>query len=80
LENIPTNFDHCGKQYICHVSKVSGAGDTSTFHLIDEKNFYLGRLRWSSFEKKLVFDAPHKTKELEQLADYFGDVVTAWYE
>jgi len=40
----------------------------------------LGRLRKSDFTKGWVFDGTPKTKELEQMADYFGDVVTAWYE
>lgn len=80
LDHIPVEFDHNGKHYKCHLSKVSGAGQTSVFHLMDGKNFYNGRLRWSDFENKWVFDPTPKTEDLKELADFFGDVVTAWYE
>jgi hypothetical protein len=80
MESIPIKFQCEAKKYMCHLSHVIGAGTTSCYHLQDDKNFYLGRLRWSEFENKWVFDSSPKTKDLEQLADYFGDVVTAWYQ
>ena len=80
MDEIPITFEYRLVKYKCHLSKVSGSGDTSTFHLTDDKNFYNGRLRWSDFLKSWVFDPTPKTKDLAELADYFGDVVTAWYE
>lgn len=79
-KDIPVKFEHNGRKYNCVLHKVAGGGDTSTFHLMDDKHFYNGRLRWSDFQKKWVFDSTPKTKDLEELADYFGEVVTAWYE
>ena len=80
MDHIPIEFEHAGKKYKCHLSKSSGAGDSSIFHLMDDKHFYKGRLRWSDFLKSWVFDPSPKTKDLAELADYFGDVVIAWYE
>ena len=78
LEQIPISFEHHGKRYKGHFSKVAGAGSTAVFHLMDDKNFYLGRLRM--VQNKWVFDATPKTKDLVELTEYFGQVVTAWYE
>lgn len=57
-----------------------GAGTSSTFHLHDDKNFYCGCLRWSDFENEWVFDPTPKSQDLAELADFFGDIVTAWYQ
>jgi len=78
MEEIPVCFEHKGEKYNCRLCKVFGAGDTSTWHLMDNKNYYLGRLRSSN--NKWIFDGTRKTKELEESADYVGDLITAWYE
>jgi hypothetical protein len=78
MESIPINFEHKGKHYNCKLSNVSGAG-CYMFHLNDGR-FYLGRLRWSDYEKGWVFDPNPKDPELAELADFFGDVVAGWYE
>ena len=80
MENIPVTFERDGNPYSGQLAQVAGAGGNSVFHLMDSKNFYCGRLRYSDFVKDWVFDPTPKTKELEQQADYFGDVVTAWYQ
>jgi len=80
MDQIPIELDCEGKKYKGHLSQVSGFGETSPFHLMDDKNFYNGSLRWSHFTKTSVFDTTPKTKDLVELANFFGDVVTAWYE
>lgn len=64
--------DYMGTHLQC---MVAGAG---IYHLMDDKNFYLGRLRQAN--GKWVFDATPKTKELEGMAEYFGDFLAAWFE
>ena len=78
MESIQIKFIHEGKQYDGNFSKVMGPGGTSTFHLMDHQNFYLGRLRIAN--NKLTFDATPRTQELKELADYFGDNITARHE
>lgn len=78
LEQIPISFEHNGKKYKGHFTKVSGAGDTGVFHLMDDQNFYNGRLRM--VHGKWIFDPTPKTADLKELTEYFGQVVTAWYE
>jgi hypothetical protein len=50
----------------------------NVWHLNDSKCFYLGRLRQAN--GKWVFDATPKTQELAEMADFFGDYLTAWLE
>jgi hypothetical protein len=78
MNTVPITFEHAGKNYKGHFSKVMGAGDTSTYHLMDRQNFYLGRLRIA--HNKWTFDASPRTQELKELADFFGDYIRAWYE
>jgi hypothetical protein len=80
MENIPVSFEIEGKNCNGRLVQVAGAGGNSVFHLMDNKNFYCGRLRYSDFIKDWVFDPTPKTQELEKQAYYFGDVVMAWYE
>ena len=63
---------------ITHLDNVGGAGSSAVFHLMDDKNFYLGRLRMVL--NNWVYDSTPTTLELKELTDYFGGVVTAWYE
>jgi hypothetical protein len=76
MNRIQITIEHEEKQYNAHFTNVMGAGDTSTYHLIDNKNFYLGRLR--RYAGRWAFDATPKSAELRALADYFGDYITNW--
>ena len=76
----PITFNHEGAQYKASFSKIMGAGDTSTYHLMDLQNFYFGRLRYPEFSKGWVFDPTPKTGELKELADFFGDYITNWQQ
>ena len=78
MNHIPITFGHLGKQYVGHFGNVMGGGHTSTFHLMDNKSYYLGRLRYSDFSIGWVFDPTPKTKELKELADFFGDYIMNW--
>jgi hypothetical protein len=73
-EHIPVSFDFEGKPYTGYLSFVNGAGGYH-WHLMVNK-FYWGVLVNKSYE--WVF---HDQKnELKEYADYFGDVLQAWYE
>jgi hypothetical protein len=50
-----------------------GAGDTSTFHLMDHESFYLGRIRIAN--NKWVFHPTPKTQELKELEDFFRAIL-----
>lgn len=75
MERILINFEYQGKNYSGYFNKVAGAGDSTVWHLYDDKNYYLGRLRYSD---KWVFDSTPTTKELAKSADFFADYLTAW--
>jgi hypothetical protein len=47
------------------------------WHLMDDKNYYLGRLRMAN--NKWVFDAPDKVAELADLAEFFGECLADKY-
>lgn len=78
MDNIPVSFEHKGKKTEGHLEKVSGAADTSTWHLMGTDKFYYGRLRRTN--DKWVFDPTPKSQDLAELADFFGDIITAWYQ
>ena len=75
MNQIPIRFEHLGRQYTGKFGIVMGGGHTSTFHLMDSNNYYLGRLRYSEFLKGWAFDPTPKAQELEELGDYFGDYI-----
>lgn len=77
MDHIPVKFDCNGKKYAGYFCPVSGAGATSTFHL-SINNYYWGRLRQGN--EKWVFDCTPKNPEFAELADFFGEYLTAWYE
>ena len=78
MDEIPISFEHKDKKYKGHFSKVAGPGGTGVWHLTDDNNYYLGKLR--KVLDKWVFDPTPKTLELQELAEYFGGVVTVWHE
>ena len=77
MEYIPITFEHNGKKYSAYFNAVHGGGQ-NVWHLNDDKNFHLGRLRQAN--DKWVFDATPKTQELAELADYFGHFLISWHE
>jgi hypothetical protein len=77
MKDIPIEFRLNGKKYSGNFSAIHGSGN-NVWHLMDDRNFYLGRLRRAN--DKWVFDASGKSDELKELAEFFGDYITAWYE
>jgi len=73
MDHIPISFEHSGKKYSCRFGAVHGAGQ-NVWHLNDDKNFYLGRLRQAN--DKWMFDATPKRQELAEMANFFGDYLT----
>jgi hypothetical protein len=67
MDHVTINFEHYGKKYTCNFSAVYGAGQ-NVWHLMDDKNFYLGTLRMN--KDRWVFDATPNTQELSELANY----------
>ncbi len=76
MKDVPITFEH-NRKHSGYFSPVHGAGN-NMWHLMDNKNFYLGRLRFTN--DKWVFDATPKTQELTDLADFFGNYLFSWYE
>src|SRR4030095_2559958 len=69
MKDIAITFEHLGKKYSGRFSAVQGAGQ-NVWHLNDERNFYLGRLRKDANDN-WRFDATPKTQEPAELADFF---------
>ncbi|MDF2381306.1 hypothetical protein JMG10_07510 [Nostoc ellipsosporum NOK] len=71
---IPVSFEYNGRGYKGILSRVYGGGDAHNYHLYVNKYYwgilFLGPAGWRFGSKKT---------ELEEIADYFGDVVQAWY-
>lgn len=73
---VPITFDFRGIHYVGHFSKVLGAGSTSRFHLSVD-NYHIGQLWYS--DKGWRFES-NSTPEMRELAEFFGDYITAWYD
>ena len=78
MDKAPIHFKHHGKDFKAKFSNVSGAGDATVWYLEDTKGYYLGRLRLSHGE--WVFDESRPSDKLSELAQYFGDFITAWIQ
>jgi len=76
MDRIDISFEHRGKQYSGYFHKVAGVGVNATWHLMDDKQFYLGRLR-IGWRDEWVFDASRAENQLDLLANFFGNYVTA---
>jgi len=74
MDRIPINFERGGKQYSGYFVQIAGSGDTSTRHLYDHRNFYLGRLRIDANDD-WVFDESNPKDELKYLARFFGNYI-----
>ena len=66
----PVSFEYQGKKYIGMLSKVSGAGTSSVWHLM-VNNYYWGTLAYTG---EWIFNNPKN--DMQQLAEFFaGHVV-----
>ena len=73
MDHIPVSFDYKGKHYSGSLDEVAGAG-AMVWHLMIG-NYYRGRFTY--MDKWIFFS---NDKMFEDMADYFGEVVTLWYE
>ena len=72
MDPIPISFKHNGVTYSdCYFTKIVRTSEESFWHLYDNDNYYLGKLR---FNNKWTFDANKRTG-IDQLAEFFGDYV-----
>ena len=65
-------FTHLGKEYAGYFNPVFGSGGNVWYLMVD--NYYLGRLRLN--DQGWFFDG----KQFTELAEYFGEYLTAWYQ
>jgi hypothetical protein len=73
MDPIPINFKHNGITYKdCYFTRVVRTGEAIFWHLYDNDNYYLGRLK---FNDRWTFDANKKSTGLDKLTEYFGDFV-----
>jgi len=72
LDKVPIKFEHDGKQYEGFFELVSGSGSSFIWHLMIDK-FYCGRL---SYTDSWVYHG----NSFDELGDFFGDYITAWYQ
>ena len=77
LDNIPIQFESEGKYYDGFLTRTTGAADTNTFYLMID-TFYCGQLCMNMHG--WAFYGTPKTKHFEQLGEYFGSYLTAWFE
>ncbi len=73
--NIPVEYEYRGQKYKGRLSQVSGSASTNFYHLY-VNNFYHGQLQL--LDRGWVFSNQEGWQP--ELADYFGDVITAWFE
>ena len=72
MDPIPINFKHNGVTYTdCYFTRIA-RGEEAHWHLYDNDNYYLGRLR---FKDQWTFDANKRSTRIDELAEYFGDLV-----
>jgi hypothetical protein len=89
MTEIPVTFRLDGKEYKGTITSVSGAASGAMFHLNVDKHHW-GRL-WYVEGHPGFGDGLHAVKagwrfasnqhpSLSELADYFGEIVTAWFQ
>jgi hypothetical protein len=71
MERIPIIFEHKGLKYCGQLWQVHGAGQY-VWHLMTN-GFFFGALLYCN---GWVFDSI----KMSEMAGYFGDYVTAWYQ
>ena len=75
MKKIPIQFDYKGKHYEGRFSEVFGAAANSWHLMID--NFYKGQLI-HSVNNGFTFHS--NSGEMKDMAEYFGEQITLWYE
>lgn len=76
MADIPVSFDYKGKHYSGFLSEVTGGGG-SVWHLMINR-FYWGQLHYYPSRDEFRFTS--QTREFEDISDFFGEVIIAWYE
>jgi hypothetical protein len=72
MDPIPITFKHNGVTYKdCYFTRIN-RDESSFWHLYDNDNYYLGKLR---FNDQWTFDADKRSTGIDKLAEYFGDFV-----
>lgn len=73
MDPIPISFKHNGVTYKdCYFTKINRSEENSFWHLYDNDNYYLGKLR---FNERWTFDADKRSTGIDKLAEFFGDFV-----
>ena len=73
MDPIPINFKHNGVTYKdCYFTRINREGQDAFWHLYDNDNYYLGKLR---FTDKWTFDADKRSTKIDQLGEFFGEFV-----
>jgi hypothetical protein len=75
MVKIPIEFDYNGEHYKGHFSQPFGTGG-SVWHLMID-NFYFGQLLYSETNGWSFHD---NKGMMQDMADYFGNIVMLWYE
>jgi hypothetical protein len=74
---IPVTFELDGMEYKGFFSRPHGSGGNVWFLTIDNK--FQGQLMYSE-QFGWRYSDQRRKKEMVHLSEYFGQVVTAWYE
>lgn len=73
MDPIQISFKHNGVAYKdCYFTKIVRTSEASFWHLYDNDNYYLGKLR---FNDQWTFEANRRSTRIDQLADFFGDFI-----
>lgn len=76
--DIPITFEYKGLTYTGRLSRISGSGSTSSFHLYIGK-FYRGKLWYSDYPGH-TWRFASNDRMFEELAEWFGMYVIEWYD
>ncbi len=75
MDDIPVSFEWQGKEYARHFSVPHDAGGNVWFLTVNK--YHWGQL---ILTQNYGWAFHNNKNEMKELADYFGDVVTAWYQ
>ena len=76
MDKVPIIFEHKGKQYSGEFCKVAGGGSSSLFHLSVD-NYHWGQLFYTQWGWQFYSNSD---PELNELSEFFGGYITAWYQ
>ena len=71
-EGVPITFEYKGRKYSGFFHPVAGTGQPWAWQLLLDDYFY-GNLRYAD---QWVFEG----QQMQDLGDFFGSYITAWYE